>query len=58
MFSIFSECSSLIELNLDNFNFNGNNRNKVSGIFSGCSNEFKNKMRIQYKNINEAAYLF
>ena len=51
---MFSGCSSLKELNLSNFN-----TNKVSvmkGMFYGCSDELKLKVRSQYKNFHEVAF--
>ena len=49
---MFYGCSSLDELNLSNFNTD--NVTNMSSMFSGCSNQFRNK--IQYKNIEEDAF--
>ena len=49
MGDMFSECSSLKELNLNNFNTN--NVTNMGGMFSRCSNELKNKIKQQYKSI-------
>ena len=54
MGGMFDGCSSLKELNLSNFNTN--NITNSFGIFSGCSNQFQNKIRAQYKNIKEEAF--
>ena len=55
MESMFSECSSLKELNLSNFN-----TNKVihmEDMFSECSEQLKNKIKSEYKNIKDEAFL-
>ena len=54
MSDMFSECSSLKELNLSNFNTN--NVTNMRYMFSGCSDQFKNKIRTEYKNIKEEAF--
>ena len=46
---MFSGCSSLKELNLSNFHIN--NVIDINGIFNGCSDELKNKIKEQNKNI-------
>ena len=51
---MFSKCSSLKELNLSNFNTD--NLTNMGGMFLGCSKQFKNKIRAQYKNIKEEAF--
>ena len=51
---MFDGCSSLKDLNLSNFNTN-NVTNMIS-MFSGCSDQFKNKIRTEYKNIKEEAF--
>ena len=51
---MFSGCSSLKELNLSNFNTN--NVTDMSYMFYGCSDQFKNKIRSEYKNIKEEAF--
>ena len=53
MRSMFYGCSSLKELNLSNFN---NNVTNMKYMFSGCSEQFKNTIRAQYKNIKEEAF--
>ena len=54
MGSMFSSCSSLKELNLANFNIN--NVTNMGGMFYGCSDQFHNKIRSEYKNIKEEAF--
>ena len=54
MGSMFYGCSSLKELNLSNFNTN--NVINMGYMFSGCSDQFQNKIRDQYKNIKEEAF--
>ena len=51
---MFSGCSSLRELNLSNFNTN--NVTNMECMFQGCSDQFKNKIRSEYKNIKEEAF--
>ena len=51
---MFSRCSSLKELNISNFNTN--NLTNMRGMFYGCSMQFQNKIRAQYKNIKEEAF--
>ena len=51
---MFHRCEALKELNLSNFIFN--NSNNVENMFSGCSEELKNKIKEQYKNIKENAF--
>ena len=48
-------CSSLKELNLSNFNTN--NVNYMGYMFNGCSEQLKNKIKSEYKNIKEEAFL-
>ena len=54
MSHMFSECSSLKELNLSNFNTN--NVTDMSYMFAQCSDELKLKIRSQYKNLKEIAF--
>ena len=54
MTGMFYGCSSLKELNLSNFNTN--NVTYMRYMFSGCSDQFKNKIRTEYKNIKEEAF--
>ena len=54
MESMFSECSSLKELNLNNFNTN--NVTDMRYMFSKCSDELKLNIRSQYKNFQEMAF--
>ena len=51
---MFSGYSSLKELNISNFNTN--NVTDMEYMFSGCSDQFKNKIRSEYKNIKEEAF--
>ena len=54
MSCMFYKCSSLKELNLSNFNTN--NVTDMRYMFNGCSDQFKNKIRSEYKNIKEEAF--
>ena len=54
MNAMFNGCSSLEEIDL--FTFNTNNVNNMFGMFSGCSDDIKNKIREQIKNIKEEAF--
>ena len=51
---MFFGCSSLKELNLNNFNTN--NITDMNCMFSQCSDELKLKIRSQYKNFEEMAF--
>ena len=51
---MFWGCSSLEELNLSNFNTN--NVTDMEYMFYRCSDQFKNKIRSEYKNIKEEAF--
>ena len=51
---MFYGCSILKELNLSNFNTN--NATNMSCMFYKCPNQFQNKIRAQYKNIEEEAF--
>ena len=51
---MFYGCSSLKEINLSNFNTN--NVTYMEGMFWGCSDDIKNKIREQIKNIKEDAF--
>ena len=51
---MFCGCSSLKELNLNNFNTN--NVTNMEGMFYGCSKELIMKNKTQYKNIKEEAF--
>ena len=51
---MFYGCSSLEELNISNFNTN--NITDMRFMFDGCSDQFKNKIRSEYKNIKEEAF--
>ena len=55
MSRMFSGCSSLKELNLSKFNTN--NVTFMNSMLSGCAGELKSKIRSQYKNIQEIAYI-
>ena len=56
MSGMFSGCSSLKELNLNNFNTN--NVTNMYGMFSECLNELKLKIKSQFKNFKEEAFIF
>ena len=47
-------CSSLNELNLNNFNTD--NAINMNGMFDGCTDELIMKIKTQYKNIKEKAF--
>ena len=51
---MFDGCSSLEELNLSNFNTN--NVTNMAYMFDGCSDQFKNKIKSEYKNIKGEAF--
>ena len=51
---MFYGCSSLKELNLNNFNTN--NVTSMEGMLLGCSIELIMKIKTQYKNIKEEAF--
>ena len=54
MEDMFSGCSSLKELKLSNFN-----TSKVTNMRAmlwECSDQFQNKIRVEYKNIKEEAF--
>ena len=54
MRSMFYRCSSLKELNLNNFNTN--NVTDMSYMFNGCLDELKLKIKSQFKNFKEEAF--
>ena len=54
MSHMFFRCSSLKELNLNNFNFN--DRQNMDRMFSGCSQELKMKINKKYKKIKCQAF--
>ena len=54
MKGMFLGCTSLQELNLNNFNIN--NATEMAQMFIGCPNELVMKIKTQYKNIKEAAF--
>ena len=54
MQAMFSRCSSLTKLNLPNFK--ANKTINMRYMFSGCSEQFQNKIRVQYKDIKEEAF--
>ena len=51
---MFSGCSSLKELNLNNFNTN--NVTNMSSMFKGCSDDLKMKIKSENKNIKDEAF--
>ena len=55
MYGMFKGCSSLKELNISNFNTN--NVTNMEGMFYGCSDQFQNKIKDQYQNIKEEAFI-
>ena len=54
MSCMFRGCSSLKELNLNNFNTN--NITNMIGMFNGCLDELKLKIKSQFKNLKEEAF--
>ena len=55
MNSMFMGCSSLKELNLNNFNTI--NVTQMYFMFYGCSSDLIKKIRNQYNNIKDEAFL-
>ena len=53
MNDMFSGCSSLKELNLNNFN---TKRIIMKRMFYGCPNDLIMKIKTRYKNIKEEAF--
>ena len=51
---MFQNCSSLEELNLNNFNTN--NVTNMRGMFSKCSDELKMKIKSEIKNLRDEAF--
>ena len=51
---MFAGCSSLIELNLNNFNIN--DVTGVSWMFAECSDDLKRKIKSENKNIKVEAF--
>ena len=51
---MFFECSSLKELNLNNFNTN--NVTDVRCMFAGCSDDLRRKIKSEKKNIKNEAF--
>ena len=54
MLCMFEGCLSLEELNIKNFNLN--NVRYIKGMFWGCSNKLKNKIKNQNKEIKNEAF--
>ena len=54
MYNLFSQCSSLKELNLSNFNTD--NVTDMDYMFSKCPDQLKLKIKSQYKNFQEMAF--
>ena len=54
MIGVSFGCSSLKELNLNNFNIN--NVTNIFGMFSVCSDEIKLKIKSQFKVFEEEAF--
>ena len=51
---MFDGCSSLKEINLNNFNTN--NVTKMRWMFTRCSDELKMKIKSENKNIKDEAF--
>ena len=60
MSSMFYGCSSLKELisNFNNINENNINEINIYGMFYGCSEELIKKIRNQYNNIADEAFIY
>ena len=56
MSSMFNGCSSLKELNLNNFNTN--NVTDMKFMFAGCSYDLKRKIKSENKNIKYEAFYY
>ena len=54
MSGMFNGCSSLKELNLNNFNTN--NITIMFGMFDGCLDELKLKIKSQFKNLKKKPF--
>ena len=54
MSDMFSGCSSLKELNLNNFNIN--NVTYMECMFEKCSDDLKMKIKSENKNIKDEAF--
>ena len=54
MSSMFRGCSSLVELNLNNFNTN--NVTDMSYMFYKCSDDLIRKIKSENKNIKDEAF--
>ena len=54
MYWMFYGCSSLKELNLNNFNTN--NVTNMNFMFYGCSDDLKRKIKSENKNIKDEAF--
>ena len=54
MSDMFRGCSSLKELNLNNFNTN--NVTDMRCMFGGCLDELKLKIKSQFKNFKEESF--
>ena len=52
---MFYKCSSLKELNITSFNFD--NVIYMKSMFTGCSDEIKHKIRHQFPNLEDEAFL-
>ena len=55
MCKLFEDCSSLKDINLSNFNTN--NVTNMYGMFDECLDELKLKIKSQFKNFKEEAFL-
>ena len=53
---MFYGCSLLKELNLSNFNMN--NSTNINEMLEGCSDKLKEKIKVQYKNLNISLILY
>ena len=54
MYGMLRGCSSLKELNINNFNTN--NVIDMSGMFDGCLDELILKIKSQFKNFKKEAF--
>ena len=55
MYSMFWGCSSLIELNINNFNTD--NVTKMRWMFSKCSDELKLKLKSKFNEFKEESFV-
>ncbi len=52
---MFFNCKSLITVNFSNFKINDNTG--VRGMFTGCSSEFQNRIKVLNKDIDDEEFI-